>query len=673
MAEPVTELMADKLWIFQHAYLILLLPLLAFLINGLGLGKKSWKAAATLSVSLMGIATLLAIYLAHTFFVEVLEKPQLYPFKTLISGDFTWLPLRDWSQAIDWSAHFSFYWDALSVMMIVVICCISTLVLFYSIGYMREDKSAGRFFALLPFFSFTMLGLVTAGNLLQTFVFWELVGTASYLLIGFWYTKPEAVAASKKAFIVTRFADAFFLFGILIIGNTAHSLNFEILNGPLTANSLNHPITWLGGINLLTLTTLLIFTGGWGKSAMFPLHVWLPDAMEGPTPVSSIIHSATMVVAGVFLTARLFPLFAASDITLHFIEALGLFTALFAAIIACTQIDLKRILAFSTLSQLGLMLFALGTAKLPETVNALGYSAAVFHIFNHAFFKCLLFLSAGMLIHAVHSQDIRDFGGLRKDLPITYWTTLIACLAIAGIWPLSGFFSKDAILLSTWQSGDYPGFVLALTTGGLTAFYMFRYFFLIFHGPASSHKKKHHAQEAEHHSAHKMHEDKFMSLPMILLAIPSILSGILAHHFFPEHFTPAMSVMEKLPETPWLPYVASCAGILGILIAFVKYARPQRIAPPALAKSGVYGWIRNKFYIDELYLYITHDWVFRRMAAPLHWIEDHIVDGVLDLFAHSFRLGGAIMRFCQTGRTQLYLGMTIIGIYCLYRFGGLPF
>ncbi|HKP95564.1 MAG TPA: NADH-quinone oxidoreductase subunit L, partial [Fibrobacteria bacterium] len=525
------------------AYGVLLLPLFSFLINGLWLGRKSAKASAWTATAFMGATLALALNVALQYRSQAALNADWGRGPAVLAFEHTWMAFSAGPGA-GLAAKLGFYLDPFSVMMILVIAFISFLVNVYSVGYMKDDPGAGRFFPLLAFFSFSMLGLVVSSNLLATFFFWELVGAASYLLIGFWYAKPSAVAASKKAFILTRFADAFFLMGLLVVGLSVGSFDFVRLNGPEAAAALDRTVGagW-SAFNLLTLGTLGIYLGAWGKSALFPFHVWLPDAMEGPTPVSSLIHSATMVVAGVYLTGRLFPLFSAAAHTLQVVEITGAFTAVFAAAIACTQTDLKRILAFSTLSQLGLMMFALGTG-LP------GYGASMFHVFTHASFKCLLFLSAGVVIHAVHGNDVRDIpgaapGGLRKALPRTYWATLIAVLAIAGIWPFSGFFSKEEILHAAWAQSHYGAFLAGLGTGGLTAFYMARYFFLVFHGNQDAHGVRApgsgngHADSRGH--AHPVREGFLMTLPILILAVPSALIGFFSRGMFAEMGPPAVS------------------------------------------------------------------------------------------------------------------------------------
>lgn len=645
--------------IFTHSYLVLLFPLLGCVTIGLWLAQAYPRSAGKFAIGTSGLSMLAGLALAGAYLGNVLPQPELYPDRTFVCLDYGWL---NFSPGL--TANMGVYLDPISVMMVVVITVISFLVNIYSVGYMRNDPGFGRFFALMSLFSFSMLGLVISSNILQMFVFWELVGVSSYALIGFWYEKPSAVAASKKAFIITRFADAFFLIGILVVSFNSHSFDFQTLNSPETAAMLNQ--TFLLGsipVNLLTLASLLIFAGGWGKSAMFPLHIWLPDAMEGPTPVSSIIHSATMVVAGVYLTARMFPLFSHAEGVLALIRSIGAFTALFAAVIAITQRDIKRILAFSTLSQLGYMLFSLGAAQLDGShghgANPLGYSAAMYHVFTHAFFKCMLFLGAGAIIHGVHSNDIMDMGGLKKLMPRTYWSLLAACLAIGGIFPLSGFWSKDAILLAALQSGHYMTFLVGLATGGLTAFYMFRFFFLIFHGQARS-------------RLHDVHEDPWMTLPIVLLTIPTVTAGLLEHFFISQFQVPGLEIATHHFSHPlWLPFLASLVGAAGIGFAWYMYGAgtvdkaeqlQQRIKP-------VYRIVYDKFYIDEVYLFVTHKIIFRFIAAPIKWFDRYIVDGAMNLCGDILQLGGRAVRLIQNGQLQFYLGMTVIGFVVLLFIG----
>jgi len=649
--------MAD--FIFFNSYLILLCPLLSFVLIGLGHLRSDNRFVAKFAITLSAISCGYALLTALTYFIAVMGHGHPYPEKMALDG--AWL---NFSPTL--TANLGIYLDPISVMMLVVITVISLLVNIYSVGYMKGDSSFNRFFALLALFSFSMLGLVVSSNILQMFVFWELVGVSSYALIGFWYEKPSAVAASKKAFIMTRFADAFFLLGILLVSFESGSFSFQTLNSPETAALLNKNILFAGmSINLLTLGTLLIFCGGWGKSAMFPLHVWLPDAMEGPTPVSSIIHSATMVVAGVYLTARMFPLFAAAEGTLFMIQCIGAFTALFAAIIAITQMDIKRILAFSTLSQLGYMIFSLGAAKVcadgghhESSVNLLGYSAAMYHVFTHAFFKCMLFLGAGAIIHAVHSNDILKMGGLKSLMPRTYWSLLAACLAIAGVFPFSGFWSKDAIILTALQSGHYITFLVGLVTGALTAFYMFRFFFLIFHGEARS-------------KLHDVHEDPWMTWPIIFLTIPTVFAGLLEHFFIAEVIPPHFAETGHFAHPGWLPWLATLAAVIGIGGAWLLYGKGKTEAAARLKSmfGPAYTVVSNKFYIDELWLFITHKIIFACIAAPIKWFDRKVVDGSMNLTGWLLQVGGKGVRLAQNGQLQFYLGATVLGVIMLLFLG----
>ncbi|XOF33832.1 MAG: NADH-quinone oxidoreductase subunit L [Candidatus Electrothrix sp. YB6] len=649
--------MAD--YIFLNSYLILLCPLLSFVLIGLKYLRADNQFVGKLAITLSGISCGYALLTALTYLIVVLGNGQPYPDK--LAFDVGWLNF-----APDLTANMGIYLDPISVMMLVVVTVISLLVNIYSVGYMKGDPSFNRFFSLLALFSFSMLGLVISSNILQMFVFWELVGVSSYSLIGFWYEKPSAVAASKKAFIMTRFADAFFLLGILLVSFQSGSFSFQTLNSPETAALLNKKFLFAGmSVNMLTLATLLIFCGGWGKSAMFPLHVWLPDAMEGPTPVSSIIHSATMVVAGVYLTARMFPLFAAAESTLFVIQCIGAFTALFAAIIAITQMDIKRILAFSTLSQLGYMIFSLGAAKVcaeavhhgPD-VNPLGYSASMYHVFTHAFFKCMLFLGAGSIIHVVHSNDIMKMGGLKSLMPRTYWSLLAACLAIAGVFPFSGFWSKDAILLSALQSGHTVTFLVGLVTGGLTAFYMFRFFFLIFHGEARS-------------ELHEVHEDPWMTWPIVVLTVPTIFAGLLEHSFMAQVVPPHLGEAGHFAHPGWLPWLATLAAVLGIGGAWLLYGQGKTEAAARLKNifGPAYTVVSNKFYMDEVWLFITHKIIFAYIAAPIKWFDRHIVDGTMNLCGWLLHVGGKGVRLAQNGQLQFYLGATVIGFIALLFLG----
>lgn len=645
------------------SYFIFLLPFLGFIINGLFLKQSHKKLAGFLSVALNGAAALIAIYLAFNYFQSGVAPGRMI----LWQKDFL-------SFAPSLIASVGLLLDPLSAMMLVVITFISFAVHIYSIGYMKEDRSTTRFFSFLSLFTFSMLSLVVAPNLFQTFFFWELVGISSYLLIGFWYEKPAAVSASKQAFILTRFADSFFLLGIILVSFIIGSFDFYDLN-TLSLSSL------LGEINLgiITITkakalfvaSILIFIGGWGKSAMFPMHIWLPNAMEGPTPVSSIIHSATMVVAGVYLVARLFPFFSLFSDTLHLIMVVGIFTAVFAAVIACTQKDIKRILAYSTLSQLGYMMFALGSTSViiegQAAINTLGYSASVFHVFTHAFFKCMLFLIAGSLIHAVHSNDLDQMGGLGRKMPWTYAATLIGCLAISGIPPFSGFFSKDEILIATLEGKHFIVFGLALFTSGLTAFYMFRLFFLAFHGNMRS-----------PHASH-IKESFSMTFPIVMLAIPSFLGGYLFKKvflkFYLPGYLPVSDIFSSSISVHWVPFAASLVAIIGIVFAWVSYGRPYANVKKALDETNrnqFYKWIYHKFYFDEIYYAFVRQFIFRGFSAFVRFFEDYVIGGAVKGSVFIIKKAGELVRESQSGFTPFYLGTLVVGLL-LWRFlGNLP-
>ena len=456
----------------EYTVFILALPLAMFLLLGLLDSKLKPRVAGILGTMGMTVCTALAYLTAYQFFTQPRNAEGVIP--SQVPFNVEWLRFTEHLQ-ID----LGIYLDPISVMMLVVITTISLMVHIYSLGYMHGEKGFQRYYAFLSLFSMSMLGLVVATNIFQMYIFWELVGVSSFLLIGFYYTKPSAVAASKKAFIVTRFADLGFLVGILILSFFTKTFDFATLTAnPTAIISESTGATFLG-CSVASWALALIFMGGAGKSAMFPLHIWLPDAMEGPTPVSALIHAATMVVAGVYLVARLFPVYCVTPEVLDLITTVGAITALYAAIVACVQTDIKRVLAFSTISQIAFMIVALGVASDTDLHTGLGYMASMFHLFTHAMFKALLFLGAGAIIHAVHSNEMADMGGLRKYMPITHITFLIACLAIAGIPPFSGFFSKDEILTAVMEKSTFWGIWMTVVAG-LTAFYMFRLYYRIF-------------------------------------------------------------------------------------------------------------------------------------------------------------------------------------------------
>ena len=474
--------------------LIPLLPLAGFVLLGL-FGRKYFKnSSGIIGTALLLVSTLLSFYTAYGYFFDYGKLNGVY--QKLIVFKYEWL---HFSPSLlgrvgegPLSIDMGIILDPISVMMLVVVTFVSLMVHLYSLAYMKGEERFPTYYAFLGLFTFSMLGLVISSNIFQMYIFWELVGVSSFLLIGYYYDRPSAVAACKKAFIVTRFADLGFLIGILILSFYSGTLDFTILIQKLTTTSTPEFQTAVAssflGVSALTWGLVLIFIGGAGKSAMFPLHIWLPDAMEGPTPVSALIHAATMVVAGVFLVARLFPVFSMSPPALEVVSYVGIISALFAAVIACTQTDIKRVLAYSTMSQIGFMMFALGVSGFSGE-NGLGFTASMFHLFTHAMFKALLFLGAGAVIHFIHSNEIKDMGGLRKFLPVTHITFLIACLAIAGVPPFAGFFSKEEILLAAYEHNKII-YWIALFTSGLTAFYMFRLYFSIFWNKAPSLKER---------------------------------------------------------------------------------------------------------------------------------------------------------------------------------------
>jgi NADH-quinone oxidoreductase subunit L len=631
--------------------LIPLLPLAAFLLLGLW-GRKYFKnASGIMATALMLLSTILAIYVAYQYFTNysAVNYPRLIAFK------FTWLQFSD-NLSIDIGAMI----DPISMMMIVVVTFISLMVHIYSLAYLKGDERFPTYYAYLGLFTFSMLGLVVSSNIFQLYIFWELVGLSSFLLIGYYYNKPSAVAACKKAFIVTRFADVFFLIGILILSFYSGTLDFNTLIATLTAPESSELKNILSasflGLSALTWGLVLVFIGGAGKSAMFPLHIWLPDAMEGPTPVSALIHAATMVVAGVFLVARLFPVFAISaPEALNIVGYIGAFSALFAAVIACTQTDIKRVLAYSTMSQIGFMMFALGVSKYGGE-EGLGYTASLFHLFTHAMFKALLFLGAGAVIHYVHSNEMKDMGGLRKHLPITHATFLIACLAIAGVPPFAGFFSKEEILLATYQHNQFIYWV-ALLTSGLTAFYMFRLYFSIFWN-----------KEAHLHEDHKSEGGFAMMLPLVLLAIGAAAAGFIPFGHYVS--TDGKALASELHLSFSIAPVA--LGLSGIFTALWLYKKqndkPDKIAA---ALKELYKAAYHKFYIDEIYLFITKKILFNLLGRPAAWFDKNVVDGLVNATGNSTQFISEKIKGLQSGKVQQYavyflasaIGLAVLFIY----------
>jgi NADH-quinone oxidoreductase subunit L len=611
----------------EYTIFILLLPLLSFLVLGLAGMRMRHGVAGLIGTLSIGAVTALSYLTAFNYFAVGRGSEGM--FETLIPVNFVWLPLTE-SLHIDLGVLL----DPISVMMLVVISTVSLMVHIYSFGYMKGERGFQRYYAFLSLFTMSMLGLVVATNIFQMYLFWELVGVSSYLLIGFYYTKPEAIAASKKAFIVTRFADLGFLIGILIYGYYVGTFSFTVDSGVLAAAS-----------SMIPLSLGLMFIGGAGKSAMFPLHIWLPDAMEGPTPVSALIHAATMVVAGVYLVARMFPLFIgyAPDV-LHIVAYVGIVTALYAAVVACVQSDIKRVLAFSTISQIGFMMVALGvcTSENPHE-GGLGYMAAMFHLFTHAMFKALLFLGAGSIIHAVHSNEVSAMGGLRKYMPVTHITFLIACLAIAGIPPFSGFFSKDEIITACFSFSPVVGWVMS-AIAGMTAFYMFRVYYLIFwNGEWKG--------DAAH--GHTPNESPLaMALPLVVLAVVTCFAGFIPF----GHFIAAGGESYDIHLNMQVVATSVTISVIAIALATYMYARKETPVADALARrfSGLHRAAYRRFYMDEAWLFVTKKIIFGCVSRPLAWWDKHVIDGFLNFTAWATRESAEEVRDMQSGSIQQY-------------------
>ncbi len=623
----------------EYSILILITPLFLFLFLGLVGGKLRPNIAGIIGTLGMGFCAVLAYSVAYQYFFVIGKTADSW--QSIMPINFEWLRFTELLH-ID----LGILLDPISVMMLVVITTVSFMVHIYSLGYMHGEVGFQRYYALLSLFSFSMLGLVVATNIFQMYIFWELVGVSSYSLIGFYYQKPSAVLASKKAFIVTRFADLGFLVGILILSYYTKTFDFATL----TANNAELVISSFAGgtfmgMSLVSVALALIFMGGAGKSAMFPLHIWLPDAMEGPTPVSALIHAATMVVAGVFLVARLFPVyfFAAPDV-LTMIAYIGAFTALFAAVIAITQTDIKRVLAFSTISQIAYMMAALGVSKYGDH-DGLGYMASMFHLFTHAFFKALLFLGAGSVIHAVHSNEMKDMGNLHKYMKITSITFLIACLAIAGIPPFSGFFSKDEILAAAFHNQPIVFWTLWIVAG-LTAFYMFRLYFGIFFNGKRDYE-------------HKPHESGLpMAIPLMILAVFSVFTGLIP-------FSEFISSDNKPFEMHIDMVVASLsvvAAIVGIVVAYTMYFKDSnKPADVAARLKGLYTASLNKFYLDEVWMFITKKVIFNCVSRPIAWFDRHVIDGTMDNIANVTQKASHRVRGLQSGQMQRYVAFLVAG------------
>ena len=640
--------------------LILAIPFFMFLFLGLVGVKMSHKMAGTLGTIGMGTVLVLSYYTAFTYwfsgapeFIDGTTRLQYTVFNQ------TWL---QFTPAL--AIRIGFLLDPISALLLIVIPTISFMVHVYSLGYMHGEKGFQRYYAFLSLFSFSMLGLVVATNIFQMYIFWELVGASSFLLIGFFYTLPSAVSACKKAFIVTRFADLGFLIGILILSFYTGQLDFlPMTQHPQAVFESFGGATFMGA-SVLTWALVLIFTGGMGKSAMLPLHIWLPDAMEGPTPVSALIHAATMVVAGVYLVARLFPLYMLEAAALTFITVVGAVTAFYAACVACAQIDIKRILAFSTISQIAFMMVSLGVAaKHGEAIHeGLGYMASMFHLFTHAMFKALLFLGAGSLIHAVHSNNYTAMGGLRKYMPVTHITFLIGCLAIAGIWPFAGFFSKDEILAACFANNTFWG-VWMMMVAGMTAFYMFRMYFLIFWWDNPDYEARVKEQEAHGHHASMPHESPFsMAFPLVFLAVVSCVAG-----WAPFGELVTWDGHEYHIHIDW-SVAGMSIGVAVVAIALAAWLYMKKNDKPVrMADSCRWLWTaaHRRFYWDEIYLWVTHRIIFDGICKPIAWFDRHIIDGTMNGLAYVTNAASVAIKGLQSGKVQMYVWWYLVGAILL--------
>ncbi len=610
--------------------LIPFLPLAAFLVLGLG-GARIKEQAHLVAVP----AVLLSCLLSISAFTEV------------ASGSVISVPLYTWLTSGNLDVHIGLYIDRLTGVMLLLVTIVSSLVHIYTIGYMHGEPGYARFFSYIALFTFSMLMLVLADNLLQLFVFWEAVGLCSYLLIGHWYERASACSAATKAFLVNRVGDFGFLLGLLLVWYSFGSLNYHDIFPAAheAANQTINLLSPLGGIwdvSLFTLIGLLLFTGAIGKSAQVPLHVWLPDAMEGPTPISALIHAATMVTAGVFMVARLAPIYNLSPVAMQVVALVGAATMVVGATIALTQTDIKRVVAYSTVSQLGYMVMACGLGA---------YASGMYHLLTHGAFKALLFLGCGSVIVALHhEQDIRRMGGLKDKLPVTYWTFVIGSLALAGFPLTAGFFSKDAVLVAAWLSGPLGQAlaVLGLLTALMTAFYSFRLVFVTFWGPS---------RVDPHHADHIHEPSRTITVPLLILAVLSILTGYLG---IPSFLEPAFSTGgehtgEHDAAGLGIMIAATVMGLAGIAGAYYVYVLNPDL-PDRLAQQweSLYKGSLNKWYVDEAY-----DRAFVKptmMAASELWkrVDVEVIDGAVNGVARGVAWSGWLLRLVQSGQTQHY-------------------
>ena len=641
-------------------WLIFLLPLASFAFIALVV-RPFFNRDPSIAGYLVVLAIGASFALSIMALVSVIDDPESLAFEP-----------HSWLEVGRVAVNITALVDPLTAIMLVVVTGVSLMVQVYSIGYMHGDPGYARYFAYMSLFTASMIGLVLAGNIVQLYVFWELVGLCSYLLIGFWYHKPAAAAAAKKAFIITRIGDFGLLLAILYLAFNVDAFASQGLN-PLEITDIHKAVAIPGLLasGVVTWIAVGIFAGAVGKSGQFPLHTWLPDAMEGPTPVSALIHAATMVTAGVFLVARFFPLFESSETAMTLVAVVGGFTAVFAASMALVANDIKRVLAYSTVSQLGYMMLALGVGA---------YGPAVFHLFTHAFFKALLFLGSGSVNHATGTFDMRYMGGLRVSMPWTYVTFLIGALSLAGIFPLAGFWSKDEILLGAFHSSGAVGqlvFWLALAAVFMTAFYMFRALFMTFGGEFRGGSDA--DPEADPHGeVHLGEPPAVMVLPLVVLGFAAVVTGFLVNPIVDIGIVPAHWLSHFLharTEDPsfMIALGSTLVALAGIALAYLMYSA-RRLTPEQVGKNAgpAYDLLLRKYYFDELYETVLTGRVFYgSLAKSLDWVDKSIVDGAVRLVGSLGRNVGRAMAHAQTGQLQGYgivVSMGVIAIFAVVLF-----
>jgi NADH-quinone oxidoreductase subunit L len=620
----------------DYVWLIPLFPLIGFLINGLVGKSLPKKVVGTIGSAAVGLSFLVTV----AIFLEFIKLPA--DARSVEKVVYTWIASPPFKVSV------AYLIDPLSLIMLLVVSGVSTLIHIYSIGYMYDDEGFYRYFSYLNLFVFAMLTLVSANNFLLMFVGWEGVGLCSYLLIGFWYEKKSASDAGKKAFVVNRIGDFGFLLGMFLIFWTFGSLDFKTVFAAAT----KYPV----GSGIITAMTLCLFLGATGKSAQIPLYTWLPDAMEGPTPVSALIHAATMVTAGVFMVARCSTLYVLAPISLTVVAAVGALTAIYAATIGMAQFDIKRVLAYSTVSQLGYMFLACGVGA---------FTSGIFHLMTHAFFKALLFLGSGSVIHGMHGeQDMRHMGGLKKYMPITYWTFILATLAISGIFPFAGFFSKDEILFHSFAGGHYVFWGIATVAAFITAFYMFRAVFMTFHGE----------ERFDHHHVHPHESPPSMAIPLMALGVLSVVGGFVGFPIiegankFRDFLAPAITPLVHEVHAPaWFEVTmmvfSMAVAVAGIYVAYKMYMKQPELPEKVTAKIPVvYDLVYHKYYMDEIYDAAVVEPIKNGSDFLWHGVDEKVVDGAVNGSATTVGWLSSHLRKLETGFVQNYALAILIGV-----------